>query len=177
MLQTFERLANKRLPTESAAVLEHFAAAAVGKASIKGKKAAAAAAASLPTAVARPFAGFVTHWVWSLPETVLPWVVDCFLLEGPKTFYRIGLALLTGWGVAGSSSSSSSSSVGSGSGGGGGSKQHQIRQPSAMAEFMAVARGADVDTLIAKAFDFRFKSVRVLLARWSGKILADKRGR
>ena len=64
-----------------------------------------------------------------------------------------------------------------GVGGGGGSKQHQIRQPSAMAEFMAVARGADVDTLIAKAFDFRFKSVRVLLARWSGKILADKRGR
>eukprot|EP00729_Bicosta_minor_P019418 gene19418-32111_t len=64
MLQTFERLANKRLPTESAAVLEHFAAAAVGKASIKGKKAAAAAAASLPTAVARPFAGFVTHWAF-----------------------------------------------------------------------------------------------------------------
>ena len=56
MLQTFERLANKRLPTESAAVLEHFAAAAVGKASIKGKKAAAAAKRALAAEDAAPTA-------------------------------------------------------------------------------------------------------------------------
>ena len=63
MLQTFERLANKRLPATSAAVLARYASAAVGQVTMKGKKAAAAAAASLPTAVARPFAGLVVSFL------------------------------------------------------------------------------------------------------------------
>lgn len=32
---------------------------------------------ALPAGFTRPFAGVVTHWVWSLKPGALPWVVDC----------------------------------------------------------------------------------------------------
>eukprot|EP00039_Didymoeca_costata_P010149 m.136084 g.136084 ORF g.136084 m.136084 type:complete len:524 (+) comp14722_c0_seq7:204-1775(+) len=38
--------------------------------------------------------GMVTEWMWSVAPPMLPWMLDCFMLEGQKFAYRFGLAVV-----------------------------------------------------------------------------------
>ena len=117
MLQTFERIASIKFSKLSYAALDYYRPKDHVLQRTSSKRGAAKAAVEFPAGSPRPFAGVVAHWAWSLKPGALPWVLDCFFLEGTKAFYRIGLVLLQHWEAVRQAGAAPASGGGSGGAG------------------------------------------------------------